>query len=306
MSQFIMRRLLYSVAVVVGVSIFVFIITHMLGDPARMMLPLESTDEEVEAFRDAMGFNDPLLVQFWHFATNAARGDFGDSLWQREPALSLVMERLPKTLQLVVISTALALILSIPLGVLAALKPRSPLDRVCTIGSLCGVSVPDFWLGLILILLFAVQLHLFYTSGSGTWRHLILPSLTLAARPIGQITLITRSAMIDELNQQYMITARAKGLRERVIVVNHALRNALIPIITLSAWQIARLVAGLTVAVETVFAWPGVGLLAIQAIQRRDLPLIQADVFVVALVVTLLNLVLDILYAVFDPRIRYN
>jgi peptide/nickel transport system permease protein len=306
MSQFIMRRLLYSVAVVVGVSIFVFIITHLLGDPARMMLPLESTDEEVAAFREAMGFNDPILVQFWRFATNAVKGDFGDSLWQREPALPLVMERLPKTLQLVVISTALALVLSIPLGVLAALKPRSLLDRVCTVGSLTGVSIPDFWLGLIFILVFAVGLHLFYTSGSGTWRHLVLPSLTLAARPIGQITLITRSAMIDELNQQYMVTARAKGLQERVIVVNHALRNAFIPIITLSAWQIARLVAGLTVAVETVFAWPGIGLLAIQAIQRRDLPLIQADVFVVALVVTLLNLVLDILYAVCDPRIRYT
>jgi peptide/nickel transport system permease protein len=305
-TQFVMRRLLYSIAVIVGVSVFVFIITHMLGDPARMMLPLESTEEEVQAFRQAMGFNDPLYVQFWRFASNAARGDFGDSLWQRVPAMPLVLERLPKTLQLVVISTVLAVLLSIPLGVLAALKPRSLLDRACTIGSLCGVSLPDFWLGLIMILVFAVGLHLFYTSGSGTWRHLVLPSLTLAARPIGQITLITRSAMIDELNQQYMVTARAKGLRESVVVTRHALRNALIPIITLSAWQIARLVAGLTVAVETVFAWPGVGLLAIQAIQRRDLPLIQADVFMVALVVTLLNLVLDILYAVFDPRIRYS
>ncbi len=306
MGQFIARRLLYSIAVVVGVSVFVFIITHMLGDPARMMLPLESTDEEVEAFREAMGFNDPLHVQFWHFAKNAVRGDFGDSLWQREPAMPLVLERLPKTMLLVVLSTALALLLSIPLGVLAALRPRSLLDRACTVSSLVGVSIPDFWLGLILILLFAVQLGLFYTSGSGTWKHVVLPTLTLAARPIGQITLITRSSMIDELSQQYMITARAKGLRERVVVVNHALRNALIPIITLSAWQIARLVAGLTVAVETVFAWPGVGLLAIQAIQRRDLPLIQADVFVVALVVTLLNLVLDITYAIFDPRIRYT
>ncbi len=306
MSQFIARRLLYSVAVVVGVSVFVFIITHLLGDPARMMLPLESTDEEVEAFRARMGFDDPILVQFWNFAKNAVRGDFGDSLWQREPALDLVLERLPKTLLLVVISTTLALAVSIPLGVLAALRPRSLLDRVCTVGSLIGVSIPDFWLGLIFILVFAVQFGLFYTSGSGTWKHVVLPVLTLAARPIGQITLITRSSMIDELNQQYMVTARAKGLRERVVVIDHALRNALIPIITLSAWQIARLVAGLTVAVETVFAWPGVGLLAIQAIQRRDLPLIMADVFVVALAVTLLNLILDIAYAFFDPRIRYT
>jgi peptide/nickel transport system permease protein len=306
MGQFVIRRLIYSVAVVVGVSVVVFFITRLLGDPARMMMPLESTEEEVQAFREAMGFNDPILEQFGRFAVKAVQGDFGDSLWQREPALGLVVERLPKTFQLVLISTAMALAISIPLGVMAALRPRSLLDRLCTVGSLTGVSIPDFWLGLILIIVFAVQLRLFYTSGTGTWRHIVLPALTLAARPVGRITLITRSAMIDELSQQYMMTARAKGLRERVVVVQHALRNALIPIITLSAWQIARLVAGLTVAVETVFAWPGIGLLAIQAIKQRDLPLLQADVFVVALLVTLLMLVMDILYAVFDPRIRYT
>jgi peptide/nickel transport system permease protein len=168
------------------------------------------------------------------------------------------------------------------------------------------VSMPDFWLGLILILLFAVQWRIFRTSGYGGWQFWVLPAVTLAARSIGQMTLITRSAMIDELSQPYMATARSKGLTERAAVVNHALRNATIPIITLSAWQIARMVSGLTVAVETVFAWPGIGLLAIQAIQRRDLPLIQADVFMVALVVVLLNLVLDITYGFFDPRIRYS
>jgi len=306
MIQFIIRRLIYSVAVIVGVSVFVFVITHMLGDPARMMLPLESTPAEVEAFRDAMGFNDPILTQFWTFAKNAARLDFGDSIWQREPAMQLVMERLPKTMQLVAIATVLSLVIAIPLGVLASLRPRSFLDRVCTVGSLVGVSLPDFWLGLILILIFAVQWHVFFTSGYGGVRYLVLPAITLAARSIGQITLITRSAMIDELSQQYMITARGKGLSERSAVVNHALRNATIPIITLSGWQIARMVSGLTVAVETVFAWPGIGLLAIQAIQRRDLPLIQADVFVVALVVVVLNLVLDVAYGFFDPRIRYS
>lgn len=306
MSQFILRRLIYSVGVIVGVSVFVFVITHMLGDPARMMLPLESTEAEVQAFRQAMGFNDPILTQFWRFATNAVRGDFGDSIWQREPAMKLVMERLPKTMQLVAIATVLSLVLAIPLGVLAALKPRSLLDRVCTVSSLFGVSMPDFWLGLILILLFAVGLRIFATSGYGGVRFLVLPAITLAARSIGQITLITRSAMIDELSQPYMATARAKGLAERVAVTRHALRNALIPIVTLSAWQIARMVSGLTVAVETVFAWPGIGLLAIQAIQRRDLPLIQADVFVVALVVVVLNLVLDIVYGFCDPRIRYS
>jgi peptide/nickel transport system permease protein len=306
MFQFIVRRLIYSVAVIVGVSVFVFVITHMLGDPARMMLPLESTDEEVEAFREAMGFNDPILTQFWNFASNAAVGDFGDSIWQREPAMQLVLERLPRTMQLVAIATLLSLVIAIPLGALAALRPRSVLDRSCTVSSLIGVSLPDFWLGLILILIFAVELGIFKTSGYGGWQFWVLPAITLAARSIGQITLITRSAMIDELCQPYMATARAKGLSERFVVVNHALRNATIPIITLSAWQIARMVAGLTVAVETVFAWPGVGLLAIQAIQRRDLPLIQADVFVVALVVVVINLILDILYGFFDPRIRFS
>jgi peptide/nickel transport system permease protein len=306
MIQFIARRLVYSVGVIVGVSVFVFVITHMLGDPARMMLPLESTEAEVEAFRDKMGFNDPILVQFWSFAKNAAVGDFGISIWQREPAMDLVLERLPRTLKLVAVATIVSLVTAIPLGVAAALKPRSALDRTCTVTSLIGVSLPDFWLGLILILLFAVQWRIFRTSGYGGWQFWVLPALTLAARSIGQITLITRSAMIDELGQPYMSTARGKGLSERTAVIRHALRNATIPIITLSAWQIARMVAGLTVAVETVFAWPGVGLLAIQAIQRRDLPLIQADVFVVALVVVLLNLGLDIAYGFFDPRIRYS
>jgi len=306
MLQFIARRLIYSVAVIVGVSVFVFVITHMLGDPARMMLPLESSDQEVETFRTAMGFNDPMLVQFWRFAKNAAQFDFGDSIWQREPAMDLVLERLPRTMKLVGVATFLSLVVAVPLGVLASLKPRSLLDRVCTVSSLIGVSLPDFWLGLILIILFAVQTHIFRTSGYGGWQFWVLPSVTLAARSIGQITLITRSAMIDEMSQPYMATARGKGLSERSAVVNHALRNATIPIITLSAWQIARMVSGLTVAVETVFSWPGVGLLAIQAIQRRDLPLIQADVFVVALVVVVINLLLDIAYGLFDPRIRYS
>ena len=306
MLRSIIRRLLYSIAVVAGVSVFVFVITHMLGDPARMMLPLEATEEEYLAFRHQLGLDAPLHVQFFRFARDAARGDFGDSLWQREPAMGLVLERLPATLLLVAISTFLALLISIPLGVLAALKPRSLLDRLCTIGSLTGVSIPDFWLGVMFILIFAVRAGWFYTSGYGTWKHLVLPAITLAARPIGRITLIARSSMIDELSKQYMATARAKGLRESVIIYRHALKNALIPIITLGGWQVTRLLAGLTVATETVFAWPGVGLLAIQAIERRDLPLIQADVFVVALLVSGLNLFLDICYAFFDPRIRFE
>jgi peptide/nickel transport system permease protein len=228
-------------------------------------------------------------------ATNAVRGDLGT-----DPAASrhdLVLERLPRTMQLVAV-ILFCLWFCHPAGGPA---PSDP-PRLTAVARSRYRSPRDFG-GLILILVFAVQLGIFRTSGYGGWQFWILPAITLAARSIGQITLITRSAMIDELCQPYLATARAKGLNERKVVVNHALRNATIPIITLSAWQIARMVAGLTVAVETVFAWPGEGLLAIHAIKRRDLPLIHSDVYVVALVVVVINLILDILYGFFDPRI---
>lgn len=305
MSTYCIRRMIHSVLVVVGVSVVVFFVTHAIGDPARLMLPLEASQEEYLAFRKAMGFDDPLAVQFGRFAMAAVRGDFGESLWQREPALSLVLDRLPATLLLAFTAIILALIGSIPLGILAALKPRSVLDRVATIGSLFGVCVPVFWLGMMLIIFLAVQTGWFYTSGYGTWRHLVLPAITLAALPMGRITQIVRTSMLDELGRQYMNTARGKGLTETTIIFRHALKNASIPIVTLAAWELTRLLAGYSVIVETVFAWPGVGHLAMDAIARRDLPLIQADVFVVALLVVGINIATDLLYARLDPRIRF-
>jgi peptide/nickel transport system permease protein len=304
MTAYLIRRLLQSVLVILGVSIIVFVVTRAIGDPARMMLPLEASDEQVEAFREKMGFNDPLWVQFWNWGKNAIRGDFGDSLWQRTDAMQLVLDRMPATLLLCSTAIVLAVAASLPLGILAALRPRSWLDKATTSFSLIGVCIPDFWLGLMMILLFAVALRLFFTSGYGTWRHLVLPAVALAARPWGRITQIVRTSMMDEMHRTYMMTARAKGLTERNVIMSHALKNASIPIVTLAAWELTRMLAGYTIVVETVFAWPGFGQLAMQAIERRDLTLIQADVFVVALMIVVLNIAIDLIYAALDPRVR--
>jgi len=304
MAAYLIRRLLQSILVIVGVSMIVFVVTRAIGDPARMMLPLEATEEQVEAFRDKMGFNDPLWVQFWNWGKNAIRGDFGDSLWQRTDAMQLVLERMPATLLLCSTAIVIAVAVSLPLGILAALRPRSWLDKTTTSFSLIGVCIPDFWLGLMMILVFAVALRLFFTSGYGTWRHLALPAIALAARPWGRITQIVRSSMMDEMHRTYMMTARAKGLTERNVIMSHALKNASIPIVTLAAWELTRMLAGYTIVVETVFAWPGFGQLAMQAIERRDLTLIQANVFVVALMIVVLNIAIDLIYAALDPRVR--
>jgi len=272
----------------------------------KMLLPLEASQEERDRLREALGFNDPLYVQLARFSLDAARGDFGNSLWQRVPALPLVIERLPATIELAFVAMLIAVILAVPLGVLAALRPRSLLDHVCSIGSLVGMCVASNWLGLMLILIFAVQLGWFFTSGYGTWRHLVLPAITLAAAPLGRITQIVRSSTLDELNKNYVTAARARGLTEQAVIVGHALKNAAIPIVTLSGWELSRLLAGFTVIVEVVFGWPGVGLLAMDAIQRQDLPLLQADVFVVGVLVVGLNLIIDMTYGWFDPRIRYT
>jgi peptide/nickel transport system permease protein len=298
--------LVYSVAVVVGVSVFVFIITHLVGDPARVILPIHASEEQYQQTREQLGYNDPLYEQFARFMGKAVQGDFGDSLWFDRPALSLVLDRLPATFLLVGTAMAIAVVLAIPLGILAALRPRSWLDHTATLLSMIGMSIADFWLGLMLIYVFPVSLGLFYTSGYGDWEHLVLPAVTLAARPLGRITQIVRSSILDELDKNYVTAARARGLSEQMTLGGHALRNALIPIVTLTGFELTRLLAGFTVIVEAVFAWPGVGQLAVDAIKNQDLPLLQADVFVVALIVVVINLAVDLSYGLLDPRIRYT
>jgi len=306
MVGYLLRRLFYALISIAAVSVLVFVITRVIGDPVKLMLPLEATAEQRNQMRETLGFNDPLLVQFARFSADAVRGDFGNSLWQRVPALPLVLDRLPATFLLAFAAMALAIVFAVPLGVLAALRPRSWLDHFCSLGSLVGMCVASNWLGLMLILIFAVNLGWFFTSGYGTWKHLVLPAVTLAAAPLGRITQIVRSSVLDELGRNYVTAARARGLAEQTVIMGHALKNAAIPIVTLSGWELSRLLAGFTVIVEVVFGWPGVGLLAMDAIRRQDLPLLQADVFVVGVLVVALNLLIDMTYGWFDPRIRYT
>ena len=277
----------------------------MLGDPARLMLRPEATPAQVEAVRERLGLNDPLPEQFLRFMGGAIRGDFGDSIWQRAPALPIMLERLPNTLYLAGVTILVALPLAALLGIVSALRPGSIVDRSSTVVALAGVSIADFWLGLMLILFFAVNLGWLPTSGFGGPEYVILPALALMVRPLGRISQVIRSSMLDQLGQPYVTTARSKGLSERVVVTLHAMKNAAIPALTLIGDETAALLNG-AVVIETVFGWPGIGLLLIQAIERRDLPLIEACVFAIAVMIIVANLLVDLAYTFFDPRIRYS
>jgi peptide/nickel transport system permease protein len=299
------RRLAHSVIVLLGLVVAVFFFTHMLGDPARLMLRPEATAEQVEAVRDRLGLNDPLHEQFIRFMGGAVRGDFGESIWQRAPALPIMLDRLPNTLYLAGVTILIAIPLAALLGIVSALRPGSIIDRASTVVGLAGVSIADFWLGLMLILFFAVNLDWLPTSGFGGPQYVILPALALMVRPLGRISQVIRSSMLDQLSQPYVTTARSKGLSERVVVTLHAMKNAAIPALTLIGDETAALLNG-AVVIETVFGWPGIGLLLIQAIERRDLPLIEACVFAIAVLIIFANLLVDLAYTFFDPRIRYT
>jgi peptide/nickel transport system permease protein len=302
---FLARRLAYSLLVVAGVLVVVFVTTRLIGDPARIILPATASQADYELQRSRMGLDQPIVSQFLQFVAGALRGDFGMSLWdQNTPALVEVVDRLPATFQLVLAGTGLAMLVAVPAGILAARRPRSLLDRTVTVLSLAGFSVPNFLVAITLIIVFAVGLGWFYTSGFGTIRHLVLPAIAVALPIAGRMTQFVRSTMIDEFSRPYIATARSKGVSEPAVALRHALRNAAIPILTLGGWEFTRQLAGYTVAVEVVFAWPGVGQLASQAILRRDFTVIAADVFLVAIIVLVINLLIDMLYMVLDPRIK--
>jgi peptide/nickel transport system permease protein len=304
MTAYLIRRLFHSIFVLIGVSLLVFFVGRMIGDPARLMLPLEASEAQVQALRTRLGFDQPLYIQLMKFLADLARGDFGMSIWQGVPAMSLVLSRFPATVYLSVVVVGFSLIVALPMGIVAAVWPRSVIDRLTTIISVTGVSIPTFWLALMLIIVFAVNLNWFKTSGYGGPEFIVLPVLALSVVHIGRIAQVVRSCMLDELSRPYVTTARAKGLQEAQAVVKHALRNAAIPVITLTADEVAGLING-AVVIEVIFAWPGIGMLALDAIERRDFPVVQADVMLVAAVVVVMNLVVDLTYAYMDPRIRY-
>ncbi len=289
----------------VGVSAVAFLLVHLSGDPAQLMLPSEASELQIRAFRHAMGFDRPLPAQFVDFLLRAARGDFGQSLRYQQPALTLVLARLPATGDLALAAMAVAVGVALPAGITSARRRDTVWDVLATSGALTGQSMPVFWTGIVLILLFSVHWHLLPTSGSGSLAHLVLPAVTLGLYSTGRLTRMVRSSVLEVATQDYVRTARAKGISERAVLGAHILRNAWLPILTLLGVELASLLGG-AVITETVFAWPGMGRLVVNAIYTRDYPVVQAAVFVIATIFVLLNLVIDLSYAVLDPRIRYG
>lgn len=301
LARYMLKRTVHAVLVLLAVLVVVWILVNQIGDPARLILPPSASHQLYLDTRASMGLDDPLLERFWRSFSGWLQLDFGNSLWQKVPALPLVLERLPATLLLTLATFVVAVPLSLALGILSALRPDGLLDRFLTAVSLAGVSIADFWLGLMLILLFGVKLHMFPTSGYGGIEFLVLPALTLAFRPVGRLAQVARSALVEEMQKPYIVTLRAQGMSEGRIVRRHALKNSLIPIITVGGDELASFLNG-AVVIETIFAWPGIGSLFIQAIERRDLPLVLACVFVIATMVIVVNLVIDLTYAWIDPR----
>ncbi|MCY3904209.1 MAG: ABC transporter permease [Caldilineaceae bacterium] len=305
MARYVARRLVQSLFVLVVVLTLVFFAGRVIGNPAVLILGPEARADDVKTLEKRFGYDQPPLVQFGRYARGVLSGDFGNSWWQLRPALPMALERLPATLKLAGVTMLFALPLAMLLGSLAAWRPGSPVDKAVNVISLTGASAVDFWIGLMLILLFAVQLRLLPTSGSGSLKFIILPALTLSLRPLGRVAQVTRSAMLDQLSRPYIKTARAKGFKERRIVLGQALKNAFIPIITLSGDEAISTLNG-AVVVETVFAWPGLGLLIVSAVTNRDLPLIEALVFVVAVMIIVTNLLVDLTYSYLDPKVRFG
>jgi len=303
--RYIARRLLQAVFVLVGISVLVFLLTHVIGDPVALLLPFQASQAQITAMRHAFGLDRPLWFQYTMFVRGALHGDLGLSVRQDVPALALVLERVPATAELALTALSLAVGLAIPLGVLAALHRRTTVDRGALLFSIIGQSMPTFWLGLLAILVFGVFLRWLPTGGIGGVRHLVLPATVLGVFSSAGITRLTRASVLDVVAEDYLRTARAKGLRETVVIGRHALRNASLPLVTWIGLELGTLLGGAAVA-ETVFSWPGMGRLAVQAIFARDFPVVQATVLFAATVFVLATLVTDLLYAWLDPRIRYS
>jgi len=303
--SYLLRRLWQAVLVLFGVSVVVFLILHLTGDPAALLLPPDATAEDVARFRKAMGFDDHVAVQYVRFLKGALHGDFGESVRHGEPAMHLVLERLPATFELAGAGLLLALCLAIPAGIISAVKRNTPIDYVSTVVALMGQAMPTFWLGIMLILVFSVRLNWLPSSGRGDLQHLILPAVTLGLFTTARITRLTRSGMLEVLGQDYIRTARAKGVSEQPVVWKHALKNASIPIVTIVGIELGTLLGG-SVITETIFAWPGVGRLSVQAILNRDYPVVQAAVFILASTFVFLNFLVDVAYTWLDPRIRFR
>ena len=315
MGRYISRRLLILIPLLIAISMFTFLLINLApGDPisSRFGLNLNTLDPaRIEAIRQELGLNDPLPVQYLRYLGNLLKGDLGRSITTNRPVLDELLARLPATLQLTAVSMSLVLLVAVPLGIISAVKRGTLLDNLSMTGALLGVSMPSFWFGIMLMLLFTLQLNWLPSGGRGDgtfwggFKALIMPAVTLGTGMMGLVARLTRSSMLEVLGQDYMRTAHAKGLKSQIVLMRHGLRNALIPVVTVVGVQFASLLGG-AVIVETIFSWPGMGRLAINAISRRDYPVIMASVLVFSVVFVLANLIVDILYTIIDPRIRYE
>ena len=305
MGRYLARRLLHAVFTLIGVSLVVFLVLRIIpGDPARLLLPEGASPEEITRLRTKLGLEQPLPIQYLIFLRDAVRGDFGRSYQYDEPSLGIVLEKLPATAELTIYALLFAIVVAVPIGVLAATRRQTIFDYGTMGFAFLGQSMPSFWLGIMLILILAVGLRLLPTSGRGTWQHLIMPALTLASFQMALIARLVRSSMLEVLREDYVRTARGKGLPVRAVVLRHALRNSIIPVVTVVGLQFGTLLGG-AVITETVFNWPGVGKLVIDAIYIRDYPIVQAVLVVSATAFVLINLLIDVSYSYLDPRIRY-
>ena len=303
MRRYLARQVVQLVVVVIGISILSFGILHVIGDPVLLLLPQNAGKEEFERYRHLLGLDRPIYVQYWTFASRAIVGDFGRSWYGDAPVFRLVIERMPPTIYLTFAGLAVALLIAIPLGTLAALRRHSFVDTLCTMVATAGQALPLFWLGIMLIIIFAVRLKLLPASGYGTWQHFLMPSLCLGMA-FAPITMrLVRSGMIEVLSMDYIKTARSKGMAERRVVWKHAFRNAAIPVITVLGLQFGQLLGG-AIITESVFAWPGVASLTVDSIRNQDFPVVQCAVVLLALIIVVVNLIVDIVVGFIDPRIR--
>jgi ABC-type dipeptide/oligopeptide/nickel transport system permease component len=314
MQRYILSRLVQSILILLGVLCIVFFMLQVTGDPVSLMVSRNTSPEQLEQLREEMGFNRPMIVQFADFAAHAVRGDFGMSMRHKEPAMKLIMARLPATVELATVALLMSMIMGITLGLLGGSNPGSIWDSIARGAGLIGQTIPNFWLALILIILFSVDLGWFPAFGRDTWRFLgislptrsvILPAFSLGLFTMGQLVRFTRSAVMEIRNEDYVRTAYSKGLHDKRIYVRHILRNASIPLISIIGVQFGYLLSG-SIYIETIFSWPGLGNLLAEAIGNRDFALVQAIAFFTAVVVVILNLLTDIAYGLADPRIRYG
>ncbi|GAB2961272.1 nickel ABC transporter permease [Nonomuraea fastidiosa] len=304
MTAYLIRRSLFAAFVLWGAVTIVFLVLRLVpGDPALLILGSDATPDEIEQLREQMGLNQPLLVQYGIYLADVVRFDFGDSYRYHADAMGLVLDRFPLTLQLAVVAMVIGLVLGIALGVVGALRVNRLADRIVSVFALLAQSMPSFWIGIMFILVFARQLHIFASGGHGGFDRLIMPGVTLALPLIAIQIRLTRSGLLDVVHENYIQTARAKGLPERVVIFLHAIRNAIIPIVTVAGLEFGKLLGG-AVIVETVFSWPGVGRLLIDSISARDYNVVQAAILLIAGGFVLINLIVDVLYGYLDPRIR--